>query len=173
MYKMQLQGECWHSIFPESPCVNYLRVRWFQSVLRYDKFDSISLHLPEPNDVNAHTLNNLLSNFVKNELIHDITCEGCNKNRAPNTEPITAPAIKLLRFAKVLQAYSFSAAATHTFVCVLIIMLSHSYQRVCVFILFAHLFMSTVYTNVKITQIFPNTLLCTRMCINRERTTLL
>ncbi|XP_065209847.1 ubiquitin carboxyl-terminal hydrolase 30 homolog isoform X2 [Planococcus citri] len=73
----------------------------YKSVLRYDKFDSISLHLPEPNDVNAHTLSSLLNNFVKNELISGITCEGCNKNRPPNTEPITAPAVKLLRFGKL------------------------------------------------------------------------
>lgn len=74
---------------------------FLQSVLRYDKFDSISLHLPEPNDMNTHTLNHLLNNFVKNEIISGITCEGCNKNRPPNTEPITAPAVKLLRFGKV------------------------------------------------------------------------
>lgn len=48
-----------------------------------------------------HTLNQLLDNFVKNEIISGITCEGCNKNRPPHTDPVTASAIKLLRFGKV------------------------------------------------------------------------
>ena len=73
----------------------------FQSVLRYDKFDSISLHLPDQSTQNMLTLNELLNNFVKNELISGITCEGCNKSRAPNTDPVQAPAIKLSRFGKV------------------------------------------------------------------------
>ncbi|XKL67416.1 hypothetical protein PGB90_002907 [Kerria lacca] len=73
----------------------------YKSVLRYDKFDSISLHLPEPNNQNMHTLSQLLNNFVKNEIINGITCEGCNKNRTSSSDLITAPAVKLLRFGKL------------------------------------------------------------------------
>lgn len=142
-----------------------------QSVLRYDKFDSISLHLPEPNNQNMHTLNQLLNNFVKNEMINDITCEGCNKNRAPNSEIITAPAIKLLRFGKV--RIKIIQLPNHFLLRwwnnIYFNFVQNSYQLAYVFTLCVLHFTNMAYIRGKITLIFQNTLLWTHIYTNPRK----
>lgn len=50
----------------------------FKSVVRYDKFDSISLPLPEMTNAGL-SLGFLLSEFVTPETISDVTCDSCNE----------------------------------------------------------------------------------------------
>lgn len=53
---------------------------FFQSPVRYDKLESISLPLPAPGSVllwKQHTLIELFSRFVSSEIVHDVECDGC------------------------------------------------------------------------------------------------
>lgn len=75
-----------------------------QSSVRYDKFESLSLALPSGmGDLGygRHKLHQLLTNFVTPELVLDVLCEGCNRNRQPNDSPILSKQIKILNFGKV------------------------------------------------------------------------
>ena len=49
-----------------------------KSVVRYDKFDSITLSLPEHKNPGL-SLGNLLSEFVTSETLHGYMCESCNE----------------------------------------------------------------------------------------------
>lgn len=66
----------------------------FQSVVRYDKFDSISLPLPEIKNP-ALSLGHLLSDYVASEELNDVTCESCKE---------TCNHVKTLTFAKVKRS---------------------------------------------------------------------
>lgn len=73
--------------------------------MRYDKFESLSLPLPSgAGDLGwgRHKLHQLLTDFVTPEVIQDVECEGCNKNREPGEPPILSRQIKILNFGKVL-----------------------------------------------------------------------
>lgn len=50
----------------------------YKSVVRYDKFDSISLPLPETKNIGL-SLGHLLSEYVASENLTDVTCESCNE----------------------------------------------------------------------------------------------
>lgn len=50
----------------------------YKSVVRYDKFDSISLPLPEIKNPGL-SLGHLLSEYVSSENLTDVTCESCNE----------------------------------------------------------------------------------------------
>lgn len=76
----------------------------YKSSVRYDKFESLSLALPSGmGDLGwgRHKLHQLLANFVTPEVVKDVECEGCNKDRDPATPPILARQIKILNFGKV------------------------------------------------------------------------
>jgi len=49
-----------------------------KSVVRYDKFDSVTLNLPEAR-LAGLSLGNLMSDFVKPEVLQNVTCEACHK----------------------------------------------------------------------------------------------
>lgn len=74
----------------------------FKSVLRYDKFDSLSLHLP-PVDSGRyrHTLIQLLDRFVKTEMVSGVSCDGCNKTTPPEGPVIKTTAFKSLSIGKL------------------------------------------------------------------------
>lgn len=75
-----------------------------QSVLRYDKFDSLSLHLPPLQFVPVwHKLTQLLDSFVKTEIVDGVSCEGCNKSTPPEGPQVKSTAFKSLRIGKVSQ----------------------------------------------------------------------
>lgn len=59
----------------------------FKSVVRYDKFDSISLPLPEIKNPGL-SLGHLLSDYVASENLSDVTCESCNET-CTHTKSIT------------------------------------------------------------------------------------
>lgn len=59
----------------------------FQSVVRYDKFDSISLPLPE-NKNPGLSLGHLLSEYIAPENLSDVVCESCN-NTHSHTKSVT------------------------------------------------------------------------------------
>lgn len=63
----------------------------FKSVVRYDKFDSISLPLPETR--NQLSLGHLLSEYIASENLTDVSCESCNE---------TCNHTKSVTFAKVI-----------------------------------------------------------------------
>lgn len=63
----------------------------FKSVVRYDKFDSITLTLPEIRRQGL-SLGHLLSEYVTSETISDVECESCDR---------TCDHTKSLTFAKV------------------------------------------------------------------------
>lgn len=50
----------------------------YKSVVRYDKFDSITLNLPEQRNPGL-SLGHLLSEFVAPETLHGVKCEQCNE----------------------------------------------------------------------------------------------
>lgn len=50
----------------------------YKSVVRYDKFDSISLPLPETKNIGL-SLGHLLSEYVASENLTDVTCESCDE----------------------------------------------------------------------------------------------
>ncbi|XP_018909602.1 ubiquitin carboxyl-terminal hydrolase 30 homolog isoform X2 [Bemisia tabaci] len=80
----------------------------FVSPLRYDPFDSISLHLPSASSVLTHySLTQLLDKFVETEQVEGVECEGCNKNRAETTPVISTEALKTLRFGKLPKCLCF------------------------------------------------------------------
>lgn len=64
----------------------------YKSVVRYDKFDSISLPLPELKNPGL-SLGHLLSDYVASENLSDVTCESCNE---------TCTHTKSITFAKVI-----------------------------------------------------------------------
>lgn len=51
----------------------------YKSVVRVDKFDSITLNLPETKASGILSLGHLLSEFVNAETLNDVECESCNK----------------------------------------------------------------------------------------------
>lgn len=51
----------------------------FKSVVRVDKFESVTLSLPEKNNQSLLSLGQLLSEYVQEELVTDVECESCNK----------------------------------------------------------------------------------------------
>lgn len=65
----------------------------YKSVVRYDKFDSISLPLPENTNIGL-SLGHLLSEYVASENLNDVTCESCNE---------TCQHTKSVTFAKVIN----------------------------------------------------------------------
>lgn len=72
--------------------------------MRYDKFESLSLPLPSgAGDLGwgRHKLHQLLTNFVTPEVVPDVQCEGCNRNRDPSAVPVLSRQIKILNFGKV------------------------------------------------------------------------
>lgn len=79
----------------------------FQSSVRYDKFESLSLALPTGSgDLGwgRHELHQLLTNFVSPEVIADVMCEGCNLDSDPS-RPILSRQIKILNFGKVSKMF--------------------------------------------------------------------
>lgn len=68
----------------------------YKSVVRYDKFDSISLALPEIKNPGL-SLGHLLSDYVASENLSDVTCESCNE---------TCTHTKSITFAKVRNSLS-------------------------------------------------------------------
>jgi hypothetical protein len=67
-----------------------------KSALRYDKFDTLSLHLP-PSESRV-TLYKLLDVYVRTEVLDDFACDSCRK-----TDPTaTSKANKTLKIGKVL-----------------------------------------------------------------------
>ncbi|XP_022906555.1 ubiquitin carboxyl-terminal hydrolase 30 homolog [Onthophagus taurus] len=78
----------------------------YKSSVRYDKFESLSLALPSGmGDLGygRHKLHQLLTNFVTPEIVPDVLCDGCNKDRDPNdaSPPIFSKQIKILNFGKL------------------------------------------------------------------------
>ncbi|KAI4456270.1 ubiquitin carboxyl-terminal hydrolase [Holotrichia oblita] len=76
----------------------------FKSSVRYDKFESLSLALPSGmGDLGygRHKLHQLLTNFVTPEIVLDVLCEGCNRNRSPTDSPVLSKQIKILNFGKL------------------------------------------------------------------------
>lgn len=65
----------------------------YKSVVRYDKFDSLSLPLPETKNPGL-SLGHLLSEYVASENLTDYTCESCNE---------TCNQTKSITFAKVIS----------------------------------------------------------------------
>lgn len=59
----------------------------YKSVVRYDKFDSISLPLPENSNIGL-SLGHLLSEYVASENLNDVTCESCNET-CQHTKSVT------------------------------------------------------------------------------------
>lgn len=51
----------------------------YKSVVRVDKFDSITLNLPETKVQTLLSLGNLLTEYVAPETVTDVECESCNK----------------------------------------------------------------------------------------------
>lgn len=68
----------------------------YKSVVRYDKFDSISLPLPENKNIGL-SLGHLLSEYVASENLTDVTCESCNE---------TCSHTKSVTFAKVIEEFA-------------------------------------------------------------------
>lgn len=76
----------------------------YKSAVRYDKFESLSLPLPSgAGDLGwgRHKLHQLLTNFVTPEVVLDVQCEGCNRDRDPAMPPILSKQIKILNFGKL------------------------------------------------------------------------
>lgn len=69
-----------------------LIICYIQSVVRYDKFDSITLPLPEVRKQGI-SLGHLLSEYIATENLMDVTCDSCNS---------TCTHAKSLTFAKVI-----------------------------------------------------------------------
>lgn len=75
----------------------------FKSSVRYDKFESLSLPLPNGSgDLGwgRHKLHQLLTNFVNPEIVADVECDGCNLSR-DRGKPILSKQIKILNFGKL------------------------------------------------------------------------
>ncbi|KAK9887988.1 hypothetical protein WA026_000278 [Henosepilachna vigintioctopunctata] len=73
------------------------------SSVRYDKFESLSLALPSRSgDLGwgRHKLHQLLTDFVTPEVVPDVQCDGCNRDRDPS-KPILSKQIKILNFGKL------------------------------------------------------------------------
>lgn len=51
----------------------------YKSVVRVDKFDSITLNLPEQKGQTLLSLGQLLGEYVAPETVNDVECESCNK----------------------------------------------------------------------------------------------
>ncbi|XP_018569567.1 ubiquitin carboxyl-terminal hydrolase 30 homolog [Anoplophora glabripennis] len=76
----------------------------YKSAVRYDKFESLSLALPSgAGDLGwgRHKLHQLLTNFVTPEVVQDVQCEGCNRDRDPARPAILSRQIKILNFGKL------------------------------------------------------------------------
>lgn len=74
----------------------------FKSV-KYDKFDSLSLHLPVVGNMGRSTLTQLLDKFVRTELISGVACDGCNEDGGGSKETITSTSVKTLSIGKLPQ----------------------------------------------------------------------
>ncbi|GLV46021.1 Ubiquitin specific protease 30 [Carabus blaptoides fortunei] len=76
----------------------------YKSVVRYDKFESLSLPLPSGmGDLGwgRHKLHQLLSNFTTAEVVNDVSCEGCNRGRDSSLPPIQSKQMKIQQFGKL------------------------------------------------------------------------
>ncbi|XP_066139842.1 ubiquitin carboxyl-terminal hydrolase 30 homolog [Euwallacea fornicatus] len=76
----------------------------YKTAVRYDKFESLSLPLPNgAGDLGwgRHKLHQLLTNFVTPEVVPDVHCEGCNRDRDPADHPVLSRQIKILNFGKL------------------------------------------------------------------------
>lgn len=76
----------------------------YKTAVRYDKFESLSLALPScAGDLGwgRHKLHQLLTNFVTPEVVNDVHCEGCNRDRDPARSPILSKQVKILNFGKL------------------------------------------------------------------------
>lgn len=51
----------------------------YKSVVRVDKFESITLNLPEARNQSLLSLGQLLSDYVAQETVTDVECESCNQ----------------------------------------------------------------------------------------------
>lgn len=81
----------------------------YKSVVRYDKFDSISLPLPENKNIGL-SLGHLLSEYVASENLTDVTCESCNET-CNHTKSVTFAKVHLKQsiiFQKCPYIYSFA-----------------------------------------------------------------
>ncbi|XP_046680435.1 ubiquitin carboxyl-terminal hydrolase 30 homolog [Homalodisca vitripennis] len=78
----------------------------FKSVLKYDKFDSLSLHMPEEERL-RYTLTELLENFTRTEAVTGVACDGCNKGRDPDLPAVTATSLKSVSIGKLPKSLCF------------------------------------------------------------------
>lgn len=83
----------------------------YKSVVRYDKFDSLSLPLPEIKNPGV-SLGHLLSEYVSSENLTDVTCESCSET-CNHTKSVTFAKVKRLSdiqnsiFNMILKKYTF------------------------------------------------------------------
>lgn len=130
---------------------------FFQSAVRYDKFESLSLPLPSgAGDLGwgRHKLHQLLTNFVTPEVVQDVQCEGCNRDRDPAMSPILSRQIKILNFGKVF-----------VFLIVKFCTIIHWFASSCQYV-FVYIFQGirgrlAVWQNGRITSNFP----CGSQCL--------
>lgn len=76
----------------------------YKSVVRYDKFDSISLPLPEMKNPGL-SLGHLLSEYVSSENLTDVTCESCNET-CNHTKSVTFAKVKLFYDIRIIDFQS-------------------------------------------------------------------
>jgi len=75
----------------------------YKSVVRVDKFDSITLNLPETRSQTLLSLGQLLGEYVAPETVNDVECENCN---------VIASHMKTLTFTKLPPCLSIHIART-------------------------------------------------------------
>lgn len=71
-------------------------------MLKFDKFDSLSLHLPDTSHT-RHTLAQLLDRFTHPEAVSGVACDGCNREKDPSQPTVTSTALKTLSIGKVCK----------------------------------------------------------------------
>lgn len=103
----------------------------YKSVVRYDKFDSISLPLPETKNPGL-SLGHLLSEYVASENLVDVTCESCNET-CTHTKSVTFAKVNVALYSKSLDLvdfniFSFQFSYQHAYA--FIFLGTHGYQLV-------------------------------------------
>lgn len=86
----------------------------YKSAVIYDKFDSLSLHLPSWSEnvfTKKITLQQLLEKFVSTEVVKDVSCEKCNLQQDKNNK-IKGNAKKTLKFGKLPKCLCFHIQRT-------------------------------------------------------------
>lgn len=76
----------------------------YKAPVRYDKFESLSLTLPDevgPGAWGRHKLHRLLADFVAPEVVSDVACDACNKGHEAEGSPLRSKHIKVVFFGKV------------------------------------------------------------------------